>query len=180
MQEIDTQAVVLARYPSGEKSDLIMLYTKELGLVRAVARSSRDLKSKLSAHLEPLNLSTIRLVKKNQFTITDALAQKNYRRLIQSSNLSPEEKLQRLRELLGIFRLIGEIAAEEQPDNELWALLEAGKVFSKSILKVLGLDPDHATCDKCEATRPAHFLINEGYYLCQKCFYPTADRIVIK
>jgi len=181
MQEITTKAVVLSRANVGEANSLLTLYTQELGLVRAVARSTQSLKSKLSAHLEPLTLSNVRLVRKNQFTITDALVEKNFLTLIQSSDLGQDKKLHRLQELLNIFALIQETASPEQPDQELWELLENGKVFSKEILKVIGLDPDHAICNQCESARPTHFLIKEGYYLCSSCLnQPNRDKLMLK
>lgn len=180
MQEIVTKAVVLDRFTTGESNSLVILYTQDLGLIKASAKSSRSLKSKLSGHLEPLTLAQVRLVKKNQFTIVDALAIKNFSSLLGRSQVSHAQTLQRQRELLSIFKFIAQSAALEQPDQELWMLLEQGKVFTKDILKVLGLDPAHAICNQCEAPNPTHFLINEGYYLCAKCFSPGAAKIMLK
>jgi len=50
---ITTQGIVLRKLPVGETNTLIIVLTKELGLVSAIARSTRVQKSKLRYKIEP-------------------------------------------------------------------------------------------------------------------------------
>ena len=62
-RECITEGVVLARANAGEGSARVVLYTKVLGLVTAVAKSAREERSQLRAHLLPGSSGTFRLVK---------------------------------------------------------------------------------------------------------------------
>lgn len=62
-RECTTEAIVLTRAPAGEGSARVLLYTKALGLVSALAKSAREERSKLRAHLQAGTEGTFRLVK---------------------------------------------------------------------------------------------------------------------
>lgn len=83
MYEIITDAIVLDKQESGDFDALVTLYTEELGKVSARAKSSRKITSKLSAHIEPGALTTVRLIARNPFVgpkttfqLVDGLIQK--------------------------------------------------------------------------------------------------------
>jgi len=73
LSEFFTEAIVLDREELGEFDSRIFLYTKILGKVAARAQSARKITSKLSAHIEPLNLVNARLVYGKNFQLVDAL-----------------------------------------------------------------------------------------------------------
>lgn len=50
-REVHTKGVVLLRRAAGEGSARVLIYTEELGLVRAVAKSAREERSKLRPYL---------------------------------------------------------------------------------------------------------------------------------
>lgn len=50
-REVTTRAVVVGRHAAGEGSVRILLYTEVLGLVSCIAKSAREERSKLRAHL---------------------------------------------------------------------------------------------------------------------------------
>jgi len=54
-----TEAVVLKRIDLGEADSIVILYTPNLGKVRAVARGVRKLKSKLGGHLDLLTRTAL-------------------------------------------------------------------------------------------------------------------------
>ena len=58
-----TEGVVLGKYLAGEASTASAIMTRELGLVRASARSARASQSKLKYGLEPLTHGTFSFVK---------------------------------------------------------------------------------------------------------------------
>lgn len=61
--EVTTRAVVIGRMSSGEGSVRALIYTEHLGLVRALATSAREERSKLRAHLQVGTLGVFTLVK---------------------------------------------------------------------------------------------------------------------
>ncbi len=68
-----TECIVLGSYDSGEANRYISLFTKEIGLVRAVAKSVREEKSKLRYSLQNLSFTNATLVRgKEVWRITGA------------------------------------------------------------------------------------------------------------
>lgn len=159
MQEVVTKAFILSWISQGEGDSRVTLYTEVLGKVIAKARSVRKIDSKLAGHLEPLMLSQVRLVQKKGYQIVDALGIKSFK----------TDDAKKLTEMLSALGMINVLTNEEEPDQDLWQLLEAGKIISKEILKVLGFDPEHASCGECRNSSPKHFLIKQMYYVCGPC-----------
>mgnify|MGYP000141458347 CR=1 FL=1 len=58
-----TECIVLGSYDSGEANRYISLFTKEMGLVRAVARSVREERSKLRYSLQNFSFTNATLVR---------------------------------------------------------------------------------------------------------------------
>lgn len=74
-----TEAIVLRRRSVGEKDRSILLFTRVFGLVWATARGVKNIRSKRSPHLEPLNETVVTLHANGTFmTITDATAKTMY------------------------------------------------------------------------------------------------------
>jgi len=73
-----TEAIVLGSAPRGEANKRINLFTKELGLIGAVAQGVRLEKSKLRYSLEPFSLGIYAVVRgKNTWRVTDAEISRN-------------------------------------------------------------------------------------------------------
>jgi DNA repair protein RecO (recombination protein O) len=69
-----SRGVVLRRFKSGEADRILLIFTRDLGTLKAVARSVRRTSSKLAGHLEPLQEAEISLAKgRGEFwTVTGA------------------------------------------------------------------------------------------------------------
>ncbi|MEK7063631.1 MAG: DNA repair protein RecO [Patescibacteria group bacterium] len=77
-REVHTRGVVVGRRAAGEGSVRVTLYTEELGLVSAVAKSAREERSKLRAHLVEGTRGTYSLVKgKEVWRLTGAVRTQN-------------------------------------------------------------------------------------------------------
>lgn len=73
-----TECIILGGYDSGEASRYISLFTKEMGLVRAVAKSVREERSKLRYSLQNFSVSSTTLVRGREvWRITGAEAKYN-------------------------------------------------------------------------------------------------------
>lgn len=158
MIEHSTKAFVLDSENINEIDKLVYLYTEDLGKVVAKAKSVRKITSKLAAYLEPLNFIRVRLVGKNNFQIIDAL---NFDKMI----ASPQN--------LVISQFIKETTFELQQDKKLWRFIRqsAEKNFSyRPLLKILGFDPDFASCRICNGKQVIYFSKNDHIFFCQQCF----------
>ncbi len=162
MNEITTSALVLDSKQTGEYDGRVTLFTQSGGKIIARARSLYKANGKLAAHLQPLTIVQVRLVEKKGIQIVDALAQQ---RLITPAT-TPAQAVQ----LLSVARLITELTQPQQPDQDLWNLIATGRLMSRELLAVLGFDPEHASCDRCQKKQPSHFLLREAVYVCKDCF----------
>jgi len=171
MQEYVTQAFVLDIEPAGEYDARVFLFTKEIGRVVARAKSLRKIHSKLAGHLQPLVISTVRLVEKNGFQVVDAMLERDVKK-----GLEPKQ----VRELIEVSRLIREMTSVEQSEPELWSLLEDGDILSKRFLKVMGFDPEHAVCNSCDAKSPSSFILKDAMYLCRNCLTTTNRAMYVR
>lgn len=153
VKEYFTEAVVLDKEPIGELDLRVSLYTQLMGKISVKAKSARKITSKLSQHLEPLNIVKMRIIEKNGFQVADAL------------------KVERLPlQNINILKLISGAVLEGNPDYHLWSLIRSGTNFLKEILKALGFDPEFSLCATCQIKGPDFFIFSEAIYLCRRCF----------
>jgi len=160
MQEYGGEAIVLRKEPLGEQDNRVSFFSKRFGKLVAKAKSARKITSKLSAHLEPGNISEIRLVEKNEVLIVDAL---------KKTRLSiPPSDLYLLDRLLG----------EGEADIALWHAVRDGQFSWQRILALLGWDPQEAACSTCSAM-PWGFHIPRQDFFCVSCASNMPRRDII-
>ncbi len=162
MTEYLTNALVLDIEDVGELDKAVYLFTKDLGKVRAKAKSARKITSKLSGHLQPLNFVKVRLVEKNGLQITDALVLDR----VKSSQTA-----------LAVLDFISVMTYEFQQDKHLWSLIK--KIFQnlknnkdislRPLIEAFGFDPKFAKCSVCESKNIYYFSKTEQVFLCSKC-----------
>ena len=181
MQEFYTKAIVLDRRDINEVDGLVYLFTEDLGKVVARAKSLRKIKSKLSAHLQPLNFIKIRLVKlagpRDGFSIVDCLDDPDF------SDLETRKRL----ELLPVLSLINNVLFELQTDRRLWAFLK--KIFEgnyknedvlKTLLVVFGFDPRQGECFFCGKKDIIAFHLRDHIFFCKEhAVKIPRDRVIL-
>ncbi|PIR89625.1 MAG: hypothetical protein COU07_01910 [Candidatus Harrisonbacteria bacterium CG10_big_fil_rev_8_21_14_0_10_40_38] len=155
MREHFTEAIVLNREPSFEQDLRVLLYTRALGKISAKITSGRRITSKLSPHLDILNIAKIRLAEGGGFQIADALK-------IGSLPLTPES--------FRTIHVIEESVIFSEPDFRLWSALRHGGNTLRKALAVLGFDPSLASCIRCGYARPRYFSVWASDYTCSWCF----------
>jgi len=158
--EYFTEAFVLDKEPLGEIDSRVYLYTRLFGRIAAKVKSARKITSKLSAHLEPLNLADLRLISGKDYQVVDALKKG---RLADSG-------------FLRVLNLIKQTTVENQPDEKIWRILESQIISpapadftGRLILKNLGFDPQYASCFSCQRVNPSIFSFVDAQYLCSNC-----------
>jgi DNA repair protein RecO (recombination protein O) len=174
-------AIILSSHDVGEFDRLYILYTKEIGVVKAMGRGVRKQAAKLAGHLEPGTLSEVYVARaRGMGQIASAIALNNF------DNIKKDFK--KLAEVLKIFRFFGHHFSEEEKDERIFELLgvflekadEMGKAdilveaFWWKLFDALGNRPETMKCAKCgarlEEKRENFFSAVRGGVVCGKCF----------
>ncbi|MCL5733350.1 MAG: recombination protein O N-terminal domain-containing protein [Patescibacteria group bacterium] len=151
MFEYFSEAIVLRKEPVNEADYSVSLFTKSFGKVVAKAKSAQKITSKLAAHLEPGNLIQARLIEKNSLQIIEAL------------------KIASLPIMIADLDKLDLILAENQPDENIWLILNKGNIDWREAIRILGWDPAAANCHNCGQKNIRFFNIDDQIFLCQKC-----------
>ncbi|MEK7657802.1 MAG: DNA repair protein RecO [Patescibacteria group bacterium] len=168
MTEYFTEALVLDKMENKEADGTVVFYSFNLGKVSAKARSLKKITSKLSAHLEPLNFVNVRLIEKNGFQVADALTVNRQPELRNDPDV--------LAKFLRIIQFIKTATFELQPDQQLYSAIKKimfakydERQIYRLLLKILGFDPEFATCHFCNNEKTEYFLKEDGIFLCRQC-----------
>jgi len=177
MKEIVTKAIVLSITPLKEKDSMTSLFTDELGVIDARVVGAKKPLSKFAQHLDPINLVTVRLVKKNIFTVTDVLEENRFNKI--------RKDQKKFSEGIKIICLLQALLPREFPEGELWhhvvRLFTNGESDVHSVLKILGYDVRHATCGMCGKSSITSFSQESQMFLCGECGmkFPPSDILYI-
>lgn len=155
----ETEAIILRTYNLAEADKIVVCLTRDFGVVRAVARGARRLKSRFGAGLEPFTIVALAYYEKEGrelVTLRQAEILKSFFSLAKSAEIvsalaymselviefapphEPNEK---------VFRMVRAILlALAQAPLELQALV---RYFEVWILKLSGFFPDLYRCADC-------------------------------
>ncbi|HOK29173.1 MAG TPA: DNA repair protein RecO [bacterium] len=177
--------IILSHENIGEKDRLITFLTEERGKLRAVARSSRRISSKMAGSLEPFNLvrcwmhtgKTFDIIKNVQLIKTFPNVIKNIDIYITASRMFEfiQVTVQENDESQDMFRLLlGVLTALDRYDS-----LNSIKVFFW--LNVLILSGYRMRLDRCVCGREdvKGFSPSMGGVVCIDCMLKTNDSILI-
>src|SRR2546421_8147316 len=161
MKLVTTDAIVLRSYNLAEADRIVVCLTRSVGLVRAVAKGARRMKSRFGAALEPFTLIKL------------SFHERENRDLVTMSGaeiLKSHFNLSSIFESAEVLAYMGEMVAEFAPPNEaderlfrmLTACVEAlaerkgserglTRYFEIWLLRLAGLFPDLRFCGKCGA-----------------------------
>ena len=190
MQLVSTDAIVLRSYNLGEADRIVVCFTRSAGLVRAVAKGARRMKSRFGAALEPFTL--IRLAfheKENRELVTVSNAE------ILKSNFDLAANLETSEVLAHMAELIGEFAPPHEANEKLFRMITACvdalasnpsahpallRYFEIWLLRIAGLFPDVTTCAGCRRAitdQETVCLDNESAIRCGTCGRPMDVRV---
>ncbi|PIT93668.1 DNA repair protein RecO [Candidatus Falkowbacteria bacterium CG10_big_fil_rev_8_21_14_0_10_43_11] len=110
------QAIILAREPYGENDSRVFVYTRDFGKLDLVARGTQKLSSKLAAHIEPLNLGEIMVVRGKQYDYLGSVVSEKVFAGIKDNY----EKTAAAGE---IVKLIKEIIKDSEQDEQVFLML---------------------------------------------------------
>lgn len=174
-----TEGVVIKGYDYGEGHRIVVVFTKEIGKVRAVARGCRKTKSRFGASLEPLSENHFMLHRKpgrELYTLTGCKV------------LNSHSKIRDDMCLLGYGSIIAEgvdiLCVEEDPDMQLYNLFtqalsdienndppSSGWLFFFRLLKYAGYRLDFFRCVGCGDNNLEEMVFSpeNGGVLCRRC-----------
>ncbi len=177
----EVEAVVLRQYPLGEADRIVVLFSREQGLVRAVAKGTRRPKSRLGGCLEPLNLIHLHYYLKEGADL-GKIRQCEIIHAFLGRAPSPEKLY-----LFTYFsEIIQETVQEYNPNANLYRLFvsclrvgEAGtlnpalvRYFEIWSLRLAGILPSYDSCSSCGKYVKdfgLYALVETGQGLCPDC-----------
>lgn len=119
----NTPGFVLNALPSGESSQYVFVFTRDLGLVGAKAQNTRHISSKLRYALNFPAKSNVSLVRgKSTWRLVSAVPDKQFYHQFKSE---PEK----LRVCVQTFSLVKKILAGEEANQDLFDLLDGFLIF---------------------------------------------------
>jgi len=167
MAERYTPALVLSREDKNDQDILFTLYTKDLGKIRAIAKSARKITSKLTGHLTQGKVVNVRVIDKGSFQLLDSL----------SSGKRCAD-----REVLKLLHFLDNMMPYNQPDLHVWHIAkevigrcQIEPIVYGELLRVMGFASSSASafpaCAKCKGERSPTtlFYIPDLVFLCSNC-----------
>ncbi len=167
MREYYTPAVVLGLNPRNDKDAQVILYTKDLGKVSAIAKSIRKITSKLAGHLRVGSLANVRLIDAGgSYQLIDGLAFNG-----------PHEGGEQLR----LIAFLESVIPKGQPDIRMWytisEIFESGIItprIYRYLLQLMGFvrgGNEVPICQGCrgEEDQVVYFYAPDIIFLCSNC-----------
>jgi DNA repair protein RecO (recombination protein O) len=191
MALVNTDAIVLRTYNLAEADRIAVCLTRSAGLVRAVAKGARRMKSRFGAALEPFTL--IRLAfyeRENRELVSISSAE------IVKSHFNLAAQLEASEVLAYMGELVGDFAPPHEANEKLFRMVAACvealetsaaparlvmRYFEVWLLRLAGLFPDVRSCAEC-GTRLSEedtaYLDVEVNSHCRKCSHGPATRLL--
>lgn len=182
-ETFNIQGIILKRDDFRETDSRVLIYSREKGLLELIARGTKKAKSKLAAHLEPMSLVEIMVIKgKNYDYVGSALAQDCFRNL--------KEDYNKIISAGTVLRRMSEVVKTHEVDENIFFLLvdylnslnslktEVGdenlfvEFFMLKLMTLLGYQPILNTCLVCgqpDWSKKIYFNAKKGGLECERC-----------
>jgi DNA repair protein RecO (recombination protein O) len=178
----ETEALVLRTYNFGEADKIVVCLTQSAGLIRAVAKGCRKLKSRFGAALEPFTLVKINYYQKeNQELVSLRQAE------IVRSHFDLSSHPETLAGLAYMGDLVVEFSPPYEPNEKLFRMVKAClqaisesqaelqiilRYFEIWLLKLEGFLPDMRRCGECHVgfdDKELAFMNADLIFRCRRC-----------
>jgi DNA repair protein RecO (recombination protein O) len=183
-----SKGIVLRSIRYGEADRILDLYTRDAGLVSAIAKGIRRTKSRFGARLEPLScVDFVAYHGRTLDTVTQAEVLRSFHGV--------REDLARFEAAAGMVGSVRALSGGDEADRRVFNLLYNGldalerresdfasveAAFGLKLSVLAGYAPQLDDCLSCgvkldEAPEPLYFAPNLGGVLCQECRTATGD-----
>jgi DNA repair protein RecO (recombination protein O) len=190
MAIVRLEAIVLRTYPLRDTSRIVVLYSRERGLIRAVAKGARQPKSRFAGALEPLGrVQAVLYVKEGRDLELLSAAE------LLEATVSAEAGLERITYAQSTAEFVDRLVWGEESHTALYDLLLATLrqlaavpddalpavtlAFQVQATSLLGYRPVLDRCVSCsrEENEWQHFAPGRGGVLCPRCAGEEAGSI---
>lgn len=173
-------AVVLRHADWGEADRILTLYTREQGMVRAIAKGARKVTSRKAGHLQPFTHITLQLAKGRDLLIVTQVETVNAF-LPLHDDLTKTAHAAYIVELLlrfsyedeganpSIFRILVETLDRLEKESDAWL---AVRYYEMRLLDAVGFRPQLFECANCRREILAEdqfFSFASGGVICPRC-----------
>ncbi len=184
-RSLKTEAIVLRHAEIGEADRLLTLFSREAGIIRAVAKGVRRIHSRKAGHLEPFTRVSLMLSRsRDLWIVTQAVALDLFLPLHEDLILTGETAY--------VLELVDRFSYEEGENRNLYQLLvetlerlsrgdpifTAIHYFELHMLDMVGFRPQLFNCVHCrEEIQPQDqfFSAVQGGAVCPKCAHLVPD-----
>jgi DNA repair protein RecO (recombination protein O) len=185
----DREGIVLRQYPLADSDRIVVVLTRDAGMLRGVAQGARKLKSRIGGCLEPLNHVWLQIYSREGADLCRIRSCE-----LVHSYLGRTPGLEHVFVFEYMAELIQELVPESSPNplffRLLLAALEAGeqqgasealtRYFEIWCLRLSGLLPSYDSCAKCGSSireGQFHAWIEAGQALCSTCARGTGVKL---
>ena len=180
LRSFRVEAIVMRHSNMGEADRLLVLYTRQKGKVRAVAKGARKMRSRKAGHVEPFMQVSLQLAKAHgPYIVTDAEMIEAYQPV--------RDDLVRTGYAAYVVELVDRFSYEDEGENPIiFHLLSetlnrialnpdpwlAVRYYEVRLLDSLGFRPQLFKCSNCQVEikpEDQYFSPSQGGVLCPKC-----------
>ncbi|ABR49164.1 DNA repair protein RecO [Alkaliphilus metalliredigens QYMF] len=176
---IKTEGFVLRNRKYGETDSMLVIFTKKVGKINAIAKGARRTKSALLAGVQPFSYSDFVLFKgRSLYTVNQTEPKEIFYNL--------REDVKRLSYAAYLLELVESVTEEGQTNNRLFNLLGRTlhlmkkeeieletilRAFELKLMEYSGLKPHLTSCVSCGQTSSNswRFSSKEGGLICHQC-----------
>lgn len=173
-------AVVLRHADWGEADRLLTLYTRERGMVRAIAKGARKVTSRKAGHLQPFTQIAIQLAKGRDLLIVTQVETINAFLPLREDLLKTSHAAYVVELLLrfsyedeganpSIFRLLVETLGRIETEEDAWLAI---RYYEMRLLDAVGFRPrlfECANCGRVIRAEDQFFSFAAGGVICPRC-----------
>ena len=191
-KQFTTEAINLKSYPLKESDRIVVMYSKDKGLIRAVAKGIKKPKSTLGARMDSFIANSLLLAKGTNMDIVSQAETVN-------SFSETRKDLDKIFYSMYLTEVVNSFGVENDPysaetydilynalkaisqANEKKDILLAVLKFQLKIMRASGFSPEFNTCLKCGAkiNNNAYFITNDGGIVCSDCVTDPRGKILI-
>ena len=189
MALIETESLILKCYSLAEADKIVVLFTQDHGVVRAVAKGAKRLKSKFGSGLEPFSVVRITYFEKEVVELVSVQKielQRSY--FAAASDPAFLNKFSYLADLLvalspphdpneTLYRMVKACLNTAEADSS--SLAAVGVYFEQWLLRLNGLLPDWSRCSECRREFNKTDIADitaSSHLLCSSCRRASSGR----
>jgi len=182
MSLIETESIILRSYNLAEADKIVVLLTRDHGVVRGVAKGAKRLKSKFGSGLEPFSFVTTTYFQKESSELVSIQKIE-----IDESNFAAASDPDFLQKFSYLGELLVSFLAPHDPNETVYRMAKAaittaagdrtslpavGVYFELWLLKLSGYMPDWGRCNQCGngfRDEEEASLLSNSHLSCERC-----------